>query len=507
MTANFAAVVRSAAPASSPASAGGSVAAAQRAVERAQQNADAALSTADGHLASAAAACSTTQPQGWAGALGYTASDPTGSTAATATAAPTASPTSAPTAAPTASPTKPGVDVTACLAALKKVQSDQTATQAAQRSVSTAQAALTKALATSAASVGSGGSGSQPSGGSASGGSSRAPSGGSTSGRPSSGASPSGGARPGAPSPGSSPGSSRSGGAPSGGSTAGGSRTGAVPSGAVPSGGVPSGGVPSGGTGSAGASSGSAGGGRTITPEQITADEAAVTAAAAQVKVAQQDLDQATLRSPIAGTVAAVDLKTGDQVSANSTTATVQIVGAGAHQVSVGVDVTKIQSIKVGQTASVQPDGGAAALTAKVTAVGVAPTTGGGTIYPVTLAFTGTPRGLRGGISAAVTITTAQAASALAVPTSAVTRAVAGAFVTVLAGDRTTRTRVELGAVGSDYTQITSGIGAGTAVVLADLSEAVPSSSTTSNTRFGGRTGTRFGGLGGTGGFGGTPPR
>ncbi len=81
------------------------------------------------------------------------------------------------------------------------------------------------------------------------------------------------------------------------------------------------------------------------------------------------------------------------------------------------------------------------------------------------------------------------------------TRTPAGAFVTVLADGRTTRTRVGIGAVGPDYTQLTSGIEAGAVVVLADLSEAVPASSTT--TRFGGAggAGTRFGGAGGT------PPR
>lgn len=54
--------------------------------------------------------------------------------------------------------------------------------------------------------------------------------------------------------------------------------------------------------------------------------------------------------------------------------------------------------------------------------------------------------------------------------------------------------------------QITSGIAAGTEVVLADLGEAVPSSSTT--TRFGpGRTGLGGANRGGFGsGFEGTPP-
>ena len=57
----------------------------------------------------------------------------------------------------------------------------------------------------------------------------------------------------------------------------------------------------------------------------------------------------------------------------------------------------------------------------------------------------------------------------------------------MLADDKTHRTPVQIGAVGTDYTQITRGITAGTVVVLANLDEAVPSSSTT--TRFGPRAG------------------
>jgi trimeric autotransporter adhesin len=172
-------------------------------------------------------------------------------------------------------------------------------------------------------------------------------------------------------------------------------------------------------------------------------------------------------------------------VTADSSTATIEIVGSGPHVVTVSVDVTKIPSVKVGQPATVRPDGGTGELAATVTAIGVAPATAGGTTYPVTLGFPGTQPDLRTGIGAAVTITTARTAGALAVPTTAVTRTAAGDFMTVLAGGRTTRTRVQVGTVGTDYTQILQGITAGAVVVLADLDQSVPSSSTTT-TRFGG---------------------
>jgi len=463
-----------------PTGTGLSVPAAQRAVQEAQARADAALSTADGDLAAATAACSGTQ--GWSGALGFSAR----------TSSPSPSPSPSPTAsaAPSATPTPPtGGSSTACLTALQKVLADQTATQQAQQDVSAAQKALTAALAHEATSTpppnsskpGTSKPGTSKPGRSSAGGTKPGTAG------PSAGGSRSSGSKPGA-------GGTRTGAAGTR-TGAGGSGTGTGGSGQRTGGTAGSRSGAGGESGSAGGRNGSAGGGagtggqssRAITPEQITADQATVNAAAAQVAVAQQNLAAATIRSPIAGTVAAVDIKPGDTVAADSSTATIEVIGAGPHVVTVAVDVTKVPSVKAGQRATVRPDGGTGTLPATVTSVGVAPTTTGGTAYPVTLSFTGTPPDIRDGVDAAATITTAQAQNVLAVPTTAVTRTPAGDFVTVLADGKTRRTPVRAGAVGTDYTQITQGIAAGTVVVLANLDEAVPSSSTT--TRFGPRAG------------------
>ena len=453
-----------------PTGTGLSVPAAQRAVQEAQARADAALSTADGDLAAATAACAGTQ--GWSGALGFSArtSSPSSSPSPSPSPSPTAS------AAPSAAPTPPaGGNSAACLTALQKVLADQTATQQAQQDVSAAQKALTTALAHEATST-------QPPNPSKPGTSKPGTS------KP--GRSSAGGTKPGTSGP--SAGGSRSSGTRTG---AGGSGTGTSASGQRTGGTAGSRSGAGGGSGSAGGQNGSAGGGagtggqssRSITPEQITADQATVNAAAAQVAVAQQNLAAATIRSPIAGTVAVVDIKPGDTVAADSSTATIEVIGAGPQVVTVAVDVTEVPSVKAGQRATVRPDGGTGTLPATVTSVGVAPTTTGGTAYPVTLSFTGTPPDIRDGIGAAATITTAQAQNVLAVPTTAVTRTPAGDFVTVLADGKTRRTPVRTGAVGTDYTEITQGITTGAVVVLANLDEAVPSSSTT--TRFGPRAG------------------
>ena len=69
-------------------------------------------------------------------------------------------------------------------------------------------------------------------------------------------------------------------------------------------------------------------------------------------------------------------------------------------------------------------------------------------------------------------------------------------YVLIVANGMETEKNVSVGVVGATYTQITSGLTKGTKVVLADLSEAIPSSNTdTATSGFGG-----FGGAGQAGG-------
>jgi hypothetical protein len=76
----------------------------------------------------------------------------------------------------------------------------------------------------------------------------------------------------------------------------------------------------------------------------------------------------------------------------------------------------------------------------------------------------------------------AQVPSALAVPTSAVTTLGDQHTVTVFDGTTTSTTRVQIGAIGATWTQVTSGVTAGQRVVVADLDEPLPSSATTATT-------------------------
>lgn len=245
-------------------------------------------------------------------------------------------------------------------------------------------------------------------------------------------------------------------------------------------------------------------------PEQLAADQAAIDAASAELAVAQQNLAQATIRSPISGTVAAIGLTVGASAGGNAIT----VIASGTYAVSTTVSLTDLDLLKVGDLASVRVDGITTPLTGRVSMIGVLDSsTGSTTTFPVTVALDPSTDTLFDGAGAAVAITVGQVQNVVSVPSSAVHSLGSLHTVTVLANGKATVTRVGIGAVGTDRTQITSGLTAGQRVVLAQLNAPLPSSNTT-NGRFGvGGAGLGGGGLGGglggggLGGGGGVVPK
>jgi RND family efflux transporter MFP subunit len=229
-----------------------------------------------------------------------------------------------------------------------------------------------------------------------------------------------------------------------------------------------------------------------------------VDAANASLAVAQQQLSQATIVSPLTGVVSSVGLTVGQQATAGSSSTAVDVIDPTGHGVTLSVDVTKIPQVKVGQQAVVVPDGSATPLEATVSYVAAAPPTATSTAYTVQLAFSGDPTALRNGIQAAVTITTGQAANALAVPTSAVNHLGSRDYVLVVNGSTTKMQIISVGSVGAIYTQVTQGLTAGQRVVLANPTQAIPTSTVTGRiARITGGATSTTGVLGGTTGPGG----
>jgi multidrug efflux pump subunit AcrA (membrane-fusion protein) len=252
------------------------------------------------------------------------------------------------------------------------------------------------------------------------------------------------------------------------------------------------------GTGSLGGSANTSGGDSsdTDTPEQIASDQANIDTAQAQLINAEQSLNEATLTSPISGTVVSVGINVGDTVSADSSTEIVTIIGTKAYEVEGTLDSSQVPTVKVGQSASVEVDGADGAMEGTVSQVGPVQSSDSGYSYPVVVALPATTETLFTGSTSNVTITTGSVSNVVVVPTSAVQTLETRSYVLVVDKGQLTRKVVKIGMVGDEYTQVISGLSPGQSVVLADYSEAVPSTSTNTD-EFGGG----FGGLGGGGDF------
>ena len=245
---------------------------------------------------------------------------------------------------------------------------------------------------------------------------------------------------------------------------------------------------------------------QTASAATIVADRAAVDAANAKLAVAQHVLDFATLSSPIAGTVAAVSIASGESVSAESTTSVITVLGDDGYVINATVSLAKVTTLEIGQAATATATGESKAITGTVSSIGVVNTSTDSSTptYAVTVAVATPKTRMLNGAAAKVTVSVKTVHDALTVPTSAVTIGTDTSTVQVLRNGEVQRTIVKLGAVGSDRTVITSGLSRAAVVVLADLTSTTVGTSSTTST--GGISGLTSGSTTGRDNFQGGPP-
>jgi HlyD family secretion protein len=254
-------------------------------------------------------------------------------------------------------------------------------------------------------------------------------------------------------------------------------------------------------TGSSGSLPSGSGGGSSPSSADLVAYQKAIDAAAAEVAVAEQALAQASIATPIDGTVVAVNLAVGEAVESASSSANVVVQGKGGYEVSTTVSIDRVSDVAVGQRATFVPDDARTALDGKVAYISTVPSSSDTTTtYLVVVGLDDSHAELNNGSTGTVTIVTESATSALAVPTSAVTTNGSRRTIQVVDGDGTRRVAVRVGVVGDTWTEIRSGVAAGREVVIANLSEPLPGSATDSS---GSTSGGGFpdGGFPGAGGF------
>src|SRR4051812_19384124 len=281
------------------------------------------------------------------------------------------------------------------------------------------------------------------------------------------------------------------------------------------------------------------------TSEQRAADNAAVDAAQAQLDSARKQLDKATLTSTIDGTVAAVNLDVGQQVAAGgggsaaaaasgsgsaaagggsaasssgstaasaasaATAATAQIVviSTDSYIVNASVDDTQVGQLKVGQEVDITPNGATTPVKGTVATVGmVATQTSGVASYPVTVDVAAGTSGLHIGASAQLSVIVNKVDGVLTVPTAAIRQQDGSSVVDQVRDGQQVTVPVTVGLSGGGRTEISSGLSAGTRIVLPGDAPGTTSTRPTGGF-FGGGGGGGGGGTGGGQNGGGTAPR
>jgi macrolide-specific efflux system membrane fusion protein len=229
----------------------------------------------------------------------------------------------------------------------------------------------------------------------------------------------------------------------------------------------------------------------------ILSDKASVATAQTAVETAQTTVNLAQITAPADGTITVVSLVAGlDAPSGDA----IDMEG-NQMQVTASFAETDLPSLKVGQVATIAITATNETATGKLTEIDpVASSSGSSSVvtYPVVITLDTTPTDVKAGMSASVSITTAEADNVLAIPAIALVGSNGSYGVRVMAADGSISTvSVTVGLITTQYAAITAGLNAGDTVVTGVSTPRTSTATTTTN------AGSLTGGFGG--GFGGFP--
>lgn len=212
---------------------------------------------------------------------------------------------------------------------------------------------------------------------------------------------------------------------------------------------------------------------------QLTADprasdiaraEARLAQAQAQLEAARIRLDEATLRAPFAGTIAAVNVAPGEAVSGQ---APIVLIDVSRYLVKVTVDEVDIARVAIGQPVEVTVDAlNAPPFSGQVVNIEPLPAgTSGITAYRVTVAFDPAGQPVRPGMTTSAAIIAATRSNVLQIPANAVRNVGAKTLVEVVTTDENGQRKlversVLVGLRANGMVEIQSGLAEGEQVVV-----------------------------------------
>ena len=205
------------------------------------------------------------------------------------------------------------------------------------------------------------------------------------------------------------------------------------------------------------------------------ADAQRVTQVERQIQSQKDGLRNDRLTAPISGRVKSVEVKPGMAVTpapsaltsaSKAPTADIVIDSNGSLVAETNVRGSSAASIRVGDPVQLA-EPRRPPVHGTVSSVGIISTDQSGVeSVPVTVMVTGEPPGLHAGMTTEANITLMQKRHVLTVPSAAVHTSGGRAFVDELVNGRSISHDVRVGVVGTDVTQIVSGLSDGTRVVV-----------------------------------------
>ena len=238
------------------------------------------------------------------------------------------------------------------------------------------------------------------------------------------------------------------------------------------------------------------------TASVIASDQANIVSAQESVRQAKIQVAAATLTAPADGVVASVGVVAG-VLAPSGNAVTLEV---GPMQVTASFAESDISKLKVGQPTTVTvAAAGSTPIDGVVSQITpTAATAAGGSsvvTYAVRITLTNAPTTVLSGMTASAAVTTAQAASVIAVPAIALVGSSGNYGVRVIAADGTSQVvQVQVGLVTTSLAEVKSGITEGETVSIGTVS-----ARTSTTTTGGGVAIPGVGGGGGGGGFGRIP--
>ena len=206
------------------------------------------------------------------------------------------------------------------------------------------------------------------------------------------------------------------------------------------------------------------------------ADAQRVSQMEAQIQTQKDNLNNRRMTAPISGIVKSVEIKPGTAVTAAPSaltpatkppTSDIVIDGSNTLVAETKVTGSSAATVRVGDPVQVVLPQHRGVVDGKVSSVGIISTDQSGVeSVPVTIMITGKPPGISPGVTADVNITLMQKSDVLTVPSAAVHTSGTRTFVDEIVNGQEISHDVRVGAVGTDVTQIVSGLSDGTKVVV-----------------------------------------